>query len=124
MSPEIRRAALVSTSRGCGFAVLAIVTGMIGFASEPALALKIGGVSFLLAAAILILKAWRAPRMPFRSTEVWLLLDDADRPSPGFAQTAISGARVEAFYRFAHMAATIAAVLLTGALLAGLIVSG
>lgn len=38
-----------------------------------------------------------------------------------FAQTAIAGARVEAFYRFAHMAATIAAILLSAALIAGLL---
>jgi hypothetical protein len=122
MSPAVRHAAFISTSRGCGFAVLAIVTGMIGFASEPALALRIGGVSFLLSAAILVLKAWHAPRKPFRDTEVWLLLEEVDRPMAAYAQSAIAGARVEAFYRFAHMAATIAAILLSAALIAALLV--
>lgn len=124
MSPEIRRAAIFSTARGCGFAALAIVTGMIGFVSEPVLALKIGGVSFLLSAAILVLKAWHAPRKPFRDTEVWLLLDEVHRPMAAYAQAAISGARIEAFYRFAHMAATIAAILLASALIASILAGG
>jgi hypothetical protein len=120
MSPAIRQVAFMSTARGCGFGALAIVTGMFGLLGTPTLSLKLGGVCFLLTAAILILKAWRAPLMPYKKTELWLLLPDDQKPAAAFAQTVIASARVEAFYRFAHMSATLAAVFLTGALLATL----
>ncbi len=124
MSPSIRQAAMISTARACGFGTLAIMTTMIGFAGTPTLSLKVGGVCFLLTAAVLILMAWRAPLKPYKRTEVWLLLDAQDRPPAAFAQTAISSARIEAFYRFAHISATLAAVFLTGALLAALLMAG
>lgn len=124
MSPAVRQAAMVSTARACGFGALAVMTTMIGFAGTPVLSLKIGGVCFLLVTVVLILKAWRAPLMPYKKTEVWLLLAQEDRPSSTFAQTVIASARIEAFYRFAHISATIAALFLAGGILAGLFSPG
>ncbi|WP_296576497.1 hypothetical protein [Phreatobacter sp.] len=120
MSPEVRQAAHISTARGCGFVALGIVTLMIGFVYQPSLSLRMGGTCFLIAALILVLKARRAPRRPFRDTEVWLLLDEQHRPNRAFAQTAIAHARAEAFYHFAHVAALLAVVLLGGAVVMGL----
>lgn len=116
----IRRVALMSTARGCGFGGLAIITAMMGFADYPPNALKFGGIASLLAASILILKAWRAPRKSYKSTEVWLLLPEAERPAGEQAQSLIVAARTEAFYRFAFLSAIIAAIFLTGGLIDGL----
>jgi hypothetical protein len=113
----IRQVAFMSTARGCGFASLAIVTAVFGFLDTPAFALKLGGVFLLLSTAILILKAWRAPAVPYKRTEVWLLLPEDQRPNKAFAQEMIVAARVEAFYRFAYISATLSAILLTGALI-------
>lgn len=121
MSPAVRQAAMISTARACGFGALAVMTAMIGFVGTPVLSLKLGGLLFLLVTTVLILKAWRAPWMPYQRTEVWLLLAEADRPSSSIAQTVISSARIEAFYRFAHISATIAALFLAGGILAGLL---
>lgn len=57
------------------FAALAIGTTVLGLIFEPILALKTGGALTLIMAAILQLKAERAPSRPYRSTEVWLILD-------------------------------------------------
>jgi hypothetical protein len=57
------------------FAALAIATTVLGLIFEPVLALKTGGALTLILAAILQLKAERALSRPYRSTEVWLILD-------------------------------------------------
>lgn len=119
----IRQIALMSTARGCGFASLAIVTAVFGFLDTPAFALKLGGVFLLLSATILILKAWRAPTVPYKRTEVWLLLPEDQRPNAAFAQDMIAAARIESFYRFAYVSATLSAILLTGAIIAALLAS-
>ena len=117
----IRQVAFMSTARGCGFGSLAIITATFGFLETPAFALKLAGVFFLLATTILILKAWRAPDVPYRRTEVWLLLPEDQRPNETAAQAMVTAARIEAFYRFAYISSTLAAILLTGALIAGML---
>jgi hypothetical protein len=57
------------------FAALAIGTTVLGLIFEPVLALKTGGALTLIMAAVLQLKAEQAPSRPYRSTEVWLILD-------------------------------------------------
>lgn len=121
MSPQVRQAAFLSTARGCGFATLGIVMTMLGLAYEPTTALKLGGGAFLATALILVLKAWRAPNRPFRETEVWMLLDEHQRPARDFAQSAIAYARAEAFYRFAYICASTAMLLLALALVWGIV---
>ncbi|MCZ8315130.1 hypothetical protein [Phreatobacter sp.] len=117
MFPQVRQAALISTARACGFATLGIVMTMLGLAYDPVTSLKLGGGSYLLTALILILKAWRAPGQPFRSTEVWMILDEKQRPQGDVAQWAIGRARAEAFYRFAYLCTSTAMLLLSLALL-------
>lgn len=123
MSLSVRQAAFISTARGCGFGALAIVTTMFGCLGNPAMALKVGGLSTLLAAAILILKAWHAPSRPYRKTEVWLLLPEQDRPSASFAQQVIAAARVEAFYSFARITVLVSVALLAAGLLWGILLA-
>jgi len=123
MDPFVRDTAFLSTARGCGFAVLAIVTAMFGLVGTPILSLKFGGVAFLLTAAILILKAWQAPQRPCKRTELWRLLPEDRRPQAHFAQAVIAAARTEAFYRFAHIAATLAALFLTSGTIAPLLIA-
>jgi hypothetical protein len=72
---RIRVAAEISIGRAVGFGALAIATVVFGLIFDPALALKTGGTLTLLMAAIIKLKAERAPFQPYRSTEVWLILD-------------------------------------------------
>ena len=120
MYQAVRQAAFMSTARGCGFGGLAIITAMMGFADYPPAALRFGGVAMLLTAVILILKAWRAPQKPYRKTEVWLLLAEADRPADPYAQQLVAAARIEAFYRFAFTASVLAAIFLSLGLFNGL----
>lgn len=112
MQDAIRQAAIMSTARGCGFAGLAIITAMMGFADDPANAFQFGGIAALLSAIVLIMKAWRAPYKPYKKTEVWLLLAQHDRPTDPYAQHLITMARIEAFYRFALICAVVAALFL------------
>lgn len=72
---RIESAAEISIGRAVGFGALAIATTVLGLIFEPALALKTGGAATLLMAAILQLKAQQAPSKPYRSTELWLILD-------------------------------------------------
>ena len=118
MEDRIRRTAHLSVMRGCGFGMLAIVTGMMGAAITPALVLKTGGFGMLLMAFILILKASRADRVPFRSTEVWIMLDKKDRPPEALAPAMITQARRGALLFYAYYSAVIGVVLLSGGLIA------
>ena len=72
---RIQAAAEISIGRAVGFGALAIGTVVLGLVFDPALALKTGGALTLLMAAIIRLKAERARFQPYRSTEVWVILD-------------------------------------------------
>lgn len=117
---RLRLLAEISTARGCGFAGLATLCLMIGLSANLASTLKAGGYSALLVMSVLLLMAQRAPSKPFRRTEVWLMLDDADRPPEPLAQRLLSAVRRAVFLRFAAYHAIAAALLLTGGFVAGL----
>lgn len=112
MLERIEQAAQLSVSRACAFGGLTIVTFMVGFASAPALCFKLGGILVLLMAAVLLLKAFRVAKQPYKSTEVWLLLKSEDRPTQDTAQRIIAGVLRETYLTFACHAAGVAAVLL------------
>lgn len=109
MRDKIDICAWISTARGCGFAGLAIICGMIGLSFDPPAALKFGGFSTLLVCAILVLKALRVYRVSYKDTETWLILDKEDRPPEAMAQNMIAGARRQSFLNFARINATFAA---------------
>jgi hypothetical protein len=117
---RLRLLAEISTARGCGFAGLATLCLMIGLSANLAATLKAGGYSALLVMSVLLLMAQRAPSKPFRHTEVWLMLDDAERPPEPLAQRLLAGIRRAVFLRFAAYHAVAAVLLLAGGFVAGL----
>lgn len=101
MLQQIEDLANFSVGRGCGFAMIAIATTMIGMSFDPHQCLAVGAVLSLITALVLILKAWRAPAKPYDATELWLMLPPGERPPDAVAQTLVSRALRLAYYRFA-----------------------
>ena len=83
---RIRHFADLSIRRGCGFGLLAIVTAMVGMASNMALAVKLGAICVTLMCAVLVIKAMRAPTRDYRRTEVWIMLEKRHELPEGRAQ--------------------------------------
>lgn len=113
---ELRKAAIGSVSRACGFGALAIACTMIGFSHDLVHALQAGGILLILMTLILLWKARAAPTQPYKRTETWLMLDPAKRPRADQAQWAFGTVLREVYLRFAQLTAAIAAALLTIAL--------
>lgn len=116
---KIDQLAHASVARGCGFAMLAIATFMIGLSGNFAIALRAGGYACLLMCFTLMMMGWRAQSIPYKNTELWLILEPSDRPQPAVAQAIIATARREALLNFALHSAWLAAVLLVMAVLWG-----
>lgn len=112
MQDPIETNAWISVARGCGFAALAASCGMVSLAFDPPAAFKFGGYSALLTCAILLLKAWRAGKVRYSQTEMWIMLHQHERPPKAYAQAVITNARRDMLYRFARLNAWIAAALL------------
>ena len=106
----------VSVARGCGFAALAIVTFMVGLSDQMHVACKAGGISTLGTCLILAIRGLTAVTTPYKRTEVWIMLDAADRPKPEVAQQIIGTAMRDVYFRFALHAALIAVTLLSASM--------
>lgn len=117
MRDKVEMCAWISVARGCGFAGLAIICGMVGLSFDPPAALKFGGLSALLVCAVLVLKALRAARVRYKDTETWLMLEDRDRPPAALAQSLITGARRRMLFSFARVNAMFAAGCFSGSFL-------
>jgi hypothetical protein len=117
----IRRLAMISVARACGFGGLAIFCMMVGLAFDLALALKAGGIATLLVTMILLLKAQRVDRDDPKRTEVWIMLEVHERPPLEAARRIIAGARRAAFLSFARLFAVLSVVLLSSGLLVGVV---
>lgn len=102
----------VSVARGCGFAALAILTLMVGLSWDLALACMVGGLLVLFVCLVLIAKAQWTHRRPVGKTELWLMLDEFDRPSSAIAQRIVGPVLRACYLRFALHAAGISAGLL------------
>jgi hypothetical protein len=98
---DIRRLAQVSVGRACAFASLAILLLMVGLSGYPLIALKTGAVCLMATAGVLIFKAERSPRRPYKATELWSLLEPERRPIPPVAQKVIGTTLKDTFVRFA-----------------------
>jgi hypothetical protein len=109
-------AANVSVGRACGFAGLGIFCLMFGLSFEPALAARAGGVLCAILAAVLFLYALRAPIRPYKRTELWTILQKADRPPAAVAQKIIGEILRETYLRFARQTAILSAALWVAAL--------
>jgi hypothetical protein len=109
---RIELLAEISVARGCGFAGLAILTFMLGLSWDMALASEVGGALILGVCMILIIKGHVAPNRPVRKTELWMMLDQGDRPNPAIAQRVIGPVLHTCYLRFALHAAALSASLL------------
>jgi hypothetical protein len=81
---------------------------VLGLIFDPALALKTGGALTLLMAAIIQLKAERARSQPYRSTEVWLILDKRLDLPDDHAQRIVSAALCSVYGRYAQASVAVA----------------
>lgn len=97
----IERTALLSVGRGCGFAAMAIFTVMVGMSSMMAIAFAAGGILSLICALVLISKSWLLGAGNYRQTELWLMLENDDRPHRAIAPQLIVSVMREAYLRFA-----------------------
>lgn len=115
------RLAEMATARACGFAGLGIVAVMVGLSFDPLLALKSGAILLSMLTAVLHFLALRAPTVPYKRTEVWLMIEASDRPPEAVAQRLIGGAVQAAYRRFALYAASGAGAMWLLALLYALV---
>jgi len=107
MSNPVEQAAYVSVGRACGFAGLAVLCVVLGLSFEPALAAKTGGFMSLAICLILLFRAWRVHRQPYKRTETWLILRKDDRPRAEVAQRLVGTALKDAYLFFAQKASVI-----------------
>jgi hypothetical protein len=119
----IERAAHISVGRACAFCGLAIFCFMVGFSYEPHLSARVGGSFALVMALVLWAKAWLARAKPYRQTEIWLILDEKDRPPDTVAQNMIGNVLRQTFLIYANYAATMAVILLAASILFGILFS-
>lgn len=86
----IGKLAAFSVLRATAFAALAICLSMFTLAFDPALALKVGGLGFLVLAGVMDFRAAFYPRKRrIRESEVWIMLDDDKRPPEELARRLI-----------------------------------
>ncbi|WP_422002332.1 hypothetical protein [Reyranella sp.] len=105
---DIRRHAEVSVRRGCGFVMMAIVTAMVGFSSEPWIAVRSGALFVTIASVILFWRGWTARERNYRRTEVWLMIEDEPALPRDRLQSMIGGALADAYYSHARLGAFMA----------------
>lgn len=105
---DIRRHAELSVRRGCGFALIAIFTAMVGFSGEPWIAIRSGAVFMLIAALVLFWRGWHARSRNYRHTEVWLMIEDTPALPRDRLQAMIGGALAEVYFLHAKWAAYVA----------------
>ena len=105
---DIKRHAELSVRRGCGFALMAITTAMVGFSSEPWIAVRAGAIFVLIAAIVLFWRGRSARARNYRRTEVWLMIEDAPALPRDRLQDMIGGALTDAYFRHARLAAYVA----------------
>lgn len=101
--------------RGCGFALLAIATVMLGLSYDLVLCLKSGAILEALHGSVLAIFAYNAPRRNHRSTELWVLLNKgADLPANYPPEQLLEVLR-KTYTRYAELAAVVALGLSVGA---------
>lgn len=117
MLKNIENLATVSVLRGCGFAALGIVTLMVGLSDQMYLACNAGGMLTLSACAILAIRGVTAKSTPYKRTEVWVMLNEDERPQAAIAQQLIGNTLRDVYLRFALHAAFISSGLLATSLI-------
>ena len=107
---RIRFFARMSVRRGCGFALLGIITVLIGLSPHPALALRATATLLTLMVAVLLILVARAPRTHYHRRELWMLLDHWHGLPERHAQSLITLAMQETFLAYADRTALAALV--------------
>jgi hypothetical protein len=118
---NMRQVAYATVLRACAFGSLAIFCFMIGLSFAPRVAFQTGGAFTLLMTGILFIKAVEARWKPYRRTELWLYLSEAERPPPATAQQLTSAVLRETYLTFAMWTCVVAITMLALALVCGLI---
>jgi hypothetical protein len=117
----IERVAYVSVGRACGFGGLAIICFMVGLSFDPHLAARAGGFFSLVMTGILLVMAATAPTRPYKRTETWLMLSEAERPAAHVAQAAIGSILREAYLWYARSAALVTIALMLAAVILSIV---
>jgi hypothetical protein len=107
----MRRIAYETVLRACGFGSLAIFCVMIGMSFDPVLAFQTGGTLTILMSLILMYKSYEARTKDYRKTEMWLNIEEHDRPPSSYAQWASATVLRETYLTFAMWTSGIAAVM-------------
>ena len=97
---RIRELSFAWAARETGLAVLAMIGVMFTLADSPLVALKAGAIGFTLVAAVLMVRADRAPTREVECTEVWNGLKRDERPPRAVARRLIGKANREAASTF------------------------
>ena len=105
---DVRRYAELSVRRGCGFAMMAIVTAMVGFSGAPWIAIRSGAIFVLIAAVVLFWRGFTARSRNYRHTEVWLMIEEPPALPRERLQTMIGGALAEVYFTHARLASYLA----------------
>ena len=114
---RIQGCARHSIGRAWLFALLAIAATMSGLIGWPVMAMRTGAILSMLTAAILVLRAVRAPGRPYRRTETWILLGRAHGLPEAQAQGEIAAILADTYWRFATASAGLALGFWCGAFL-------
>lgn len=109
---RIQYLAEISVGRGCGFAMLAIVTVMCGMAGDLALSLKTGAGLSVVMGLVLAWRAWRARARDPRKTEVYLMLDKGRDLPEGHPLPEINEALRLTYLRYGEYSGVLALVLI------------
>jgi hypothetical protein len=101
---RIRKAADESVARACGFAVLGIGSVMAALSFDALLAAKSGAILTSLMAAVLHARAEQAPKRPFKTTEVYAILDRKLGVPASHAQLLVGNALQDSYRRHGTLA--------------------
>lgn len=94
----------VIVRRGCGFALLAICTVMLGLSYDLLLCLKSGAILEALHGSVLGLFAYNAPKWNHKSTELWVLLNKGADLPPNYPPELLLEVLRKTYLRYAEMA--------------------
>lgn len=107
----------ITIRRGCGFALLAIGTVMLGLSYDLLLCLKSGAILQALHGSVLGLFAYNAPKWNHRSTELWALLNKGADLPPNYPPEQLLEVLRKTYLRYAEMAGVVTLALCAGALI-------
>jgi len=97
----IRNVAVMCIARAVSFGALAIICVMVAFAFSPPASFRTGAFLTLIMAVVLLMKAQYALYQQPRHTEVWLYLDEHNRPRDAEASRRFASVMREVYGRFA-----------------------